>query len=147
MVTSGAIIAIVGLAAIVFMAVLMVWTIRKTREKTLIPPGEQKPEWIRSMPPAETLEATHAENEDFQVFNRDTGERFASPFAEQIEDIFAAMLKKDPSFKSYKIDLGTAPNGTLEIWINDTKYDNAEALPDPRLKEFFQAAVEKWNKT
>jgi hypothetical protein len=147
MMTSGVIITIVGLAAIVFMVALMIWTIKKTREKTLIPPGEQKPEWIRSMPPAETLEATHAENKDFQVFDHDTGERFASSFAEQIEDIFAAMLKKDPSFKSYKIDFGTAPDGMLEIWVNDTKYDNVEALPDPRLKEFFQAAVEKWNKS
>jgi len=145
MITSGAVIVIVGLAVIVFMVALLIWTNKQTREKTLLPPNGQKPEWVRSMPPAETLEATHAEHENFQLFNHDTGERFASPFAEQIEDIFAAMLKKDPALKAYKIDLGTAPNGTLEIWVNDTKYNSVETLPNPRLKEFFKAAVEKWN--
>jgi hypothetical protein len=146
MMASGIVIAIVGLLAVVFVVALLIWTIKKTREKTLIPPGEQKPDWIRSMPPAETLAATHEENKNFQIFDHDTGEKLASPFAEQIEDILTSMLKKDPSLKSYKIDLGTAPDGALEIWVNETKYNNIEALPDPRLKEFFQAAVERWNK-
>jgi hypothetical protein len=148
MMASGAIIAIaVGLVVGVFIVALIVLTIRKTNEKTLIPSGEQKPEWVRSMPPAETLAATHEENKNFQIFDHDTGEKLASPFAEQIEDILTDMLKKDPAFKSYKIDLGTAPNGALEIWVNEKKYDSVEALPDPRLKEFFRAAVERWNKS
>lgn len=147
MMASGVIILIIGLVAVTFMFVLVIWTTRKTGEKTLIPPGEEKPEWIRAMPPAETLAATHAGNKNFQIFNHETGERFASPFAEQIEDILAAMLEKDPAFASYKIDLGTAPNGALEFWVNDTKYDGVESLPEPRLKEFFQAAVDQWNKS
>jgi hypothetical protein len=125
----------IGLLALVFM---------KSKQVNLTGKTEEKPEWMQSTPPQETMDATRAENEGVTLFNYDEGEKMAAPFAEQIEDIMRAILKNDSS-NQYDVDLGTADDGSIEFWVNGTKYVSAEDLPDVKLKEAFKEAVKKWN--
>ena len=124
----------VGLLALVFM---------KSNQVNLTGKTDDKPEWMRSTPPTETMEATRADNEGVTIFNYDAGEKIASPFAEQIEDILRAKLDSDP-FNKFKIDFGTAKDGSLEIWVNEKMYTSVDEIPDAGLKQAFHEAVKKW---
>ena len=125
----------VGLLALMFM---------KSNKVDLTGKADGKPEWMRSTPPKETIEATFADDEGVTIFDHDAGEKLAAPFAEQIEDILRAKLDSDP-FNKFDIDLGTAKDGSLDIWVNGKKYSSVDELPDENLKNAFQAAVQKWN--
>lgn len=136
MLLGGVIILIlVGMLALMFM---------RSNEVNLTGKTEDKPEWMRSTPPKETMAATRTENEGVTIFNYDEGEKIAAPFAEQIEDILRAKLKSDP-FNKFDIDLGTAKDGSLEIWVNGTKYESVNELPDEELKKAFHEAVKRWD--
>jgi hypothetical protein len=136
MILGGIVILIlIGALALVFM---------RSNQVNLTGKTDGKPEWMRSTPPKETMEATIAENEGVTIFNYDAGEKIAAPFAEQIEDILRAKLKTDP-FNKFDIDLGTSADGSLEIWVNGKKYESVDKLPDEGLKKAFHEAVKKWN--
>ena len=124
----------VGLLALVFM---------KSNQVQLTGKTEDKPEWMRSTPPKETLAATRADDEGVTLYNNDPGEKIASPFAEQIEDILRAKLDSDP-FNKFEIDFGSASDGSLEIWVNGKMYPSVEEIPDAGLKHAFHEAVKKW---
>ena len=125
----------IGVIAFVFM---------RANNVNLTNSGDEKPEWMRETPPRETIEATLSENEGIQVFNHDPGEKLAAPFAEQIEDIVHVRLKANPELSHYKIDLGTAEDSGLEIWVNGEKFSSIEDLPDQKLRQVFQESVEAW---
>lgn len=125
-----------GLLAMVFM---------KSNQVNLTGKTEDKPEWMQSTPPAETIAATKEDGEGVTLFDHDEGEKLAAPFAEQIEDVLRAKTANDPYLKSFDIDFGTAPDGGLEIWVNDVKYDGVANLPDEKLKETLLQAVKEWN--
>jgi hypothetical protein len=132
----------VAVGLVLFLAVLL-----RSRRVNLTDSGEDQPEWMRETPPPETIAATKRDNKQgVSTFDRDSGEHLAAPFAEQIEDILRANLEKDPHLKQFEFDLGTSPDGGLEIWVNGQVYNEIEALPDKRLKQAFRKAVEKWNK-
>jgi len=103
---------------------------------------EDKPEWMSSTPPKETVAATRADDEGVTLYNHDAGERIAAPFAEQIEDILRAKLESDP-FNKFEIDFGSAKDGSLEIWVNGTMYASMDEIPDAGLKQAFHEAVKK----
>lgn len=129
------------LALALFLAVVM-----RARDVRLTDSKEDQPEWMRETPPPETRAAMKKDREGMTAtFDHDRGERLAAPFAEQIEDILRARLDEDPSLKGFDVDLGTAPDGGLEIWINGQRYSGIEDLPDERLKQAFRQAVERWN--
>jgi len=138
---------VVGAIAIAMIILLLALVATKARKVDLTAPGEQKPGWMRSTPPAETLAATKADGEGVQLFDRDKGEALASPFAEQIEDIVRAKLKADPLLAKFKIDLGSAPDRRLEISVDGKKYPEIDALPDERLRRVFHEAVAEWEKS
>lgn len=125
----------IGVIAFVFM---------RANNVNLTNAGDEKPEWMRETPPRETIEATLSENEGIQVFNHDPGEKLAAPFAEQIEDIVRVRLKANPELSHYEIDLGTAEDSGLEIWVNGEKFSSIEDLPDQKLRQVFQESVEAW---
>ena len=127
----------VGLLALMFM---------KSNEVQLTGKTEDKPEWMSSTPPKETMTATRADDEGVTLFDHDAGERIASPFAEQIEDILRAKLDSDP-FNKFEIDFGSAKDGSLEIWVNGKMYASVDEIPDEGLKKAFREAVEKWEKS
>jgi hypothetical protein len=133
----------VALVAIILVFVLL---FRKTNDVNLTGNTEDKPAWMRETPPAETLGALLKDGEKVTVFDYDHGEKLAAPFTEQIEDIFRTKIEADPDLNHFQVDLGSAPDGTLEIWVNDKKYTNVNDLPDDRLKKAFRESVVKWNK-
>jgi len=138
-------IVLVGFALV---AIILVFVLLFRRSNTVNLTGdtENKPDWMRETPPAETLGALLKEGKKVTVFDYDAGEKLAAPFTEQIEDIFRAKIEADPDLNHYQVDLGSAPDGTLEIWINDKKYTNVNDLPDNKLKQAFRDAVTKWNR-
>ena len=144
--TMGMISLTLGIIAILVMIVVLALLFQRANTVNLTGTGDEKPEWLRETPPAETLAAAKKEGKDITVFDFDKGEKLAAPFTEQIEDIFRAKVEADPELKDYKIDLGTGEDGALEIWVNDTKYTNINDLPDNRLKTAFRESVVKWNK-
>jgi len=127
----------VGLLALMFM---------KSNEVQLTGKTEDKPEWMKSNPPKETVAATRADDEGVTLYDHDAGERLASPFAEQIEDILRSKLDSDP-FNKFEIDFGTGKDGSLEIWVNGKMYASVDEIPDEGLKKAFREAVEKWEKS
>lgn len=135
--------------SIVLIVMLVVWLLllRSSRRVNLTrTPEGQKPEWMRSTPPSETTAATQAKGEGPALYNYDKGENVAAPFAEQIEDILRAQLSQDPYLKSYDVDLGTSPDGGLEIRVGDKRYTSVEQIPDLRLREAITQAVATYNK-
>ncbi len=142
---NSSILAIV-IAVIIVMVVIWVLLFRTSRQVNLTrTPEGQKPEWMHSTPPPETTAATQAEGEGVTLFNYDKGENLAAPFAEQIEDILKSKLSADPYLRSYTIDLGTGPDGGLEIKVDDKLYTSVEQIPDLRLREAFTQAVAAYN--
>jgi hypothetical protein len=137
---------IIGGVTISAIAVIGALLIARARKVNLTRPDspDQKPEWLRTDPPPETRAATLADGEGITLYDHDAGERLAAPFAEQIEDILRAELEKETDLPRYSIDLGTAPDGSLEIWVDGQRYDSIEQLPDERLRRAFQRAVEQW---
>ncbi len=107
--------------------------------------GLEKPDWIQSTVPAETLTRLKEDGEPYQLFDFDPGEKLASPFAEQIEDIFKVMLKQDPELAKLDVDLGTGIDGRLDIWIDGELFTDVDEIPDPRVQEIFRKAVARWN--
>lgn len=132
--------------ALVGIIILFVLMFRKSNTVNLTGNTEDKPAWMRETPPAETLGALLKDGEKVTVYDYDKGEKLAAPFTEQIEDIFRAKIEADPDLNHYQIDLGSAPDGTLEFWINNKKYTNVNDLPDNKLKQAFRDSVTKWNK-
>jgi hypothetical protein len=137
-----------GLLGISILAIILIFVVlfRITRNVNFTGNTEEQPAWMRELPPAETLGALLRGGKKVTVFDYDEGEKLAAPFTEQIEDIFRAKIEADPDLNHYQIDLGSAPDGTLEIWVNDVKYANVNDLPDNRLKRAFREAVVRWNK-
>ncbi|MCD4738195.1 MAG: hypothetical protein K8R89_02910 [Anaerolineae bacterium] len=142
--TAPLILRIVG-SIIVLLAALIYLFWRRARQVNLTktPPGEQ-PAWMRSQPPEETLAATEADGEGISLYDHDAGEYLAAPFAEQIEDIIHARLASDPTLSALEVDLGTASDGTLEIWVDGQCYTAIDQLPHAPLRKICQEAVAAW---
>lgn len=118
----------------------------KMNKASLLKPTDTQPDWMRNSPPKETVVATLAKGEGVQLYEDDEEEALASPFAEQIEDILQAKLAANPELQQYKIDLGTAVDGRLEISINGVIYASIEDIPNEKLKALFNQAIEDWGK-
>lgn len=138
---------IIGALAGIVVIVVLAFLFQRGNSVDLTSPTNTKPEWMRQTPPAETVAATLADEEGLQVFDHDPGEKLAAPFAEQIEDIVQARLAKHPQLSKYKVDFGSAPDGSLEIHVNGQAFTEIDALPDESLKRLIREAVETWRKT
>jgi len=137
-----------GGAVIVTTAVVMIRLFARMRDVDLTsppPPGE-KPPWTATTPPQETLDAIRADGEEGTLWDHDPGERVAAAFAEQIEDIVQARIAADPELADIRFDLGTAPDRSLEFWVNGEPYGSVEALPDERLRQIVREAVAEWER-
>jgi len=105
---------------------------------------EEKPEWMMTTPPEETIAALQEDGESVGLYDYDRGERLAAPFAEQMEDMVRARLQSDPELAGIEIDFGTAPDGSLEIWVDGECYTDISQLPDERLRQIFQEIIDQW---
>ena len=124
--------------------VLLAFMFLKSNQVNLTGKTEEKPEWMSSNPPAETIAATKAEGEGFTLFNYDEGEKVASPFAEQIEDMLRVKLESHPQLQDLKVDIGTAPDYGFEFTVNGKRYWSVEELPSEELKAVFRETVKEW---
>ncbi len=134
--------------SVVVIVMLVIWVllVRTSRRVNLTDtPEGQKPEWMRTTPPPETVAATQTDGKGMALYEDDKGENLAAPFAEQIEDILHSQMSADPYLKSYDVDLGTAPDGGLEIRVGDDRFTSVEQIPDPRLREAIAKAVATYN--
>jgi len=138
---------IAGGAAALAAVMMYVFSLLRTRKVNLTRPEspDQKPEWMGTTPPLETVAATQADGEGIRLYDHDAGERLAAPFAEQIEDIIRARLSADPALAAMDVDLGTAPDGGLELWVDGVRYTDVNALPDEQLRQTFSQAIEEWD--
>jgi hypothetical protein len=138
---------LVFVVVVILIIGVFIWLFSRARQANLTTPDSpnKKPEWIATNPPAETIAATQADGEGITLYDHDPGERIAAPFAEQIEDIARALIAADPAIASTQIDFGTAPDGTLEIWVGDKRYSDISALPDERLRDVMHQAVAKFS--
>ena len=136
--------AIVGVVIIA----LLIPVFRKSNAVDLTSPTNEKPEYMRDLPPAETMAKTLADGKGITIFDYEHGEKLAAPFAEQIEDIMRAKIQADQQLAEmgYAIDFGTDTDNSLEIWVNEKKYKSISDLPDERLKTAMREAVKQWNK-
>ena len=134
---------LLGVSIIVIVGI-MAWLINHTRKFDITPTSDEKPEWMRTTPPEETIAATKAKGKGIALFDLEEGEQLAAPFAEQMEDILRAELAKDPELATLKVDLGTAKDGGLEIWVDRESYSDLETLPNKRLRDAIQRASQKW---
>jgi hypothetical protein len=136
---------LLGGAALVLVAVLLFLLWRRAQNVNLTETeGDEKPEWMRTEPPKETLAATQADNEGVTLYDHDAGEALAAPFAEQIEDIVRDRIAKDATLPQVDVDFGTAEDGSLEIWIDGQRYADIAAIPYPRLRETIRQSVQSW---
>jgi len=139
------IVILLGSVVVLISVGLLAWMFMKANEVKLTGKTDDKPEWMHSEPPQETMDATRADGEGVTSFDHDAGERLAAPFAEQIEDILRAKLDSDP-FNKFEIDFGTGADGSLEIWVNGKMYASVDEIPDAGLKQAFHESVKKWEK-
>ncbi len=139
---------VVGAISIVVIIVVLALYFMKlpTINLTQAPSPDEKPVWMQTTPPPETIAATQADGEDITVFDYDPGEAVAAPFAEQIEDIINAELQADPTLSSYVVDLGTGPEGDLTINVNGVLYASIEDIPNEQLRQILQKAIERWER-
>jgi hypothetical protein len=73
------------------------------------------------------------------------GERAAALVSEQIEEMVKQKLAGYPDLNKLKIDFGTAPDGSLEIWVGETKYNSVDAIADSRIRDAVKASVDSFN--
>jgi hypothetical protein len=134
-----------GLAVIAVVVTYVLFVLRSRRINLTRPESpDQKPEWMRTTPPLETVAATRADDEGITLYDYDPGEKVAASFAEQIEDVLRASLNADPALAAMDVDLGTGPGGGLEIWVNGECYTAIDLLPDGRLREAIRRAIARW---
>jgi hypothetical protein len=106
--------------------------------------SDETPKWMRTKPPKETLAATQADGEDVAFYDHDEDEALAAPFAEQIEDLVQQRISQEPELAQHNVDFGTAPDGSLEIWVDDRRYAEVADIPQPPLREVIREAVQSW---
>ena len=73
------------------------------------------------------------------------GERQASMAMEQIEEVAQRKLAAYPDLVGKCFDFGTAPDGGLEIWFDEVRYEAVDQIPDARVRAAVAEAVNSFN--
>jgi hypothetical protein len=74
------------------------------------------------------------------------GERQASAPAEMLQSIVRREMASDPAFAARSVDFGTAPDGSLRIWLDGQSYAGVDQIPDARLRDLIARAAEEFNR-
>jgi hypothetical protein len=75
----------------------------------------------------------------------DEGERAATVISEQIEEQVKEILKAEGKMLGREIDFATAPDGSLQIWIDEEVFTEVDEIPDEDIRAAVIKAVEKFN--
>jgi hypothetical protein len=135
-----------GGVLIIFAAAFILLVVRARKVNITRTVEGQKPNWMKTTPPQETIAATQAEGEGITLYNYDKGEKVAAPFAEQVEDIIRARLRAIPALASIEVDFGTFPDGRLEICVDGKSYSDVSQVPNAKLRQVIRGAIENWDK-
>jgi hypothetical protein len=137
---------LIGAAILAIFAIILIRIFQAGEQVNLTdtPEGE-KPEWMRSDPSPETVEATQADQEGISLYDFDPGEDLAAAFAEQIEDIIHSLMEKNPEFSGLELDLGTGPQGGIEYHFQGQSYSHLDQIPNQQIREVIKQAVEIYN--
>jgi hypothetical protein len=73
-------------------------------------------------------------------------ERQASAAAEALQAIVRRHMVADPAFAGQSLDFGTAPDGSVELWLNGQAYAGVDRIPDPRLRELIARSADEFNR-
>jgi hypothetical protein len=134
-----------GVAVLLIIVICVLFILQRRRvDFTHSKSPGQKPEWLRTSPPEETVAATQADGEGVTLYDHDKGERMASAFVEQIEDVLRARLQEDSLLAAMDVDFGTAPDGRLEVWVDGERYVDIDLIPNAHLREVIRQAVASW---
>ncbi len=134
-----------GVAVLLIIVICVLFILQRRRvDFTHSKSPGQKPEWLRTSPPEETVAATQADGEGVTLYDYDKGERMASAFVEQIEDVLRARLQEDSLLAAMDVDFGTAPDGRLEVWVDGERYVDIDLIPNAHLWEVIRQAVASW---
>ncbi|MBN1979158.1 MAG: hypothetical protein JW918_17315 [Anaerolineae bacterium] len=134
-----------GIAILVIVVICVIFILQRRRvDLTHSKSPGQKPEWIKTVPPPETVAATQADGEGIGLYDYDPGEGLAAAFVEQIEDIVHARLGEDPALAGIGVDFKTSPSGELEVWVDGKSYMDVSDIPDERLREVVRQAISSW---
>ncbi|MFO8035063.1 MAG: hypothetical protein R6U57_00320 [Anaerolineales bacterium] len=135
-----------GAGILAIFVVIFLRILRTSRQINLTDtPEDEKPEWLRSDPPPETIEETQADHEGISLYDFDQGEDIAAAFAEQIEDIIHTLMREDPELESLQLDLGTGPEGGIEYHFQGQAYAHLDQIPNERMRAVIKRAVEIYN--
>lgn len=134
----------VAVLAIVVLFMMRLFKISRGIDLTDTPEGE-KPDWMQSGPPPETVAELEKDGEKISLYDFDPGEDLAAAFAEQIEDILHHLMAQDPQLSSLDLDLGTAPDGGIEYHFQGESYTNADEIPDERIRSLIKRAIDLYN--
>ena len=141
---------IIGIAVfvvVIMIAIVVLLAVQARRVNLTRPPSpDQKPAWLNTTPPSETIAATQADGEGVTLYDQDPGEKIAPAFAEQIEDMLQARLRADPALARYQVDFGTTSEGGVEIWIDGKSFADLATIPDAHLRETIQQTISQWQK-
>ncbi len=74
------------------------------------------------------------------------GERQAAAASEAIEDLVNQKLEAIPGLANTRVDFGTLPDGSLEIWVGDERYTSVEEIRDQRIRQAVAEAVATFNR-
>lgn len=73
-------------------------------------------------------------------------ERQAAAASEAIEDLVNQRLAAIPGLATTRVDFGTLPDGSLEIWVGDERYTSVEDIRDQRIRQAVAEAVASFNR-
>lgn len=133
-----------GILIIVGIFMVRIFRISQNINLTDTPEGE-KPEWLSTDPPPETVAETKKDGERISLYDFDPGEDLAAAFAEQIEDIIHHLMAEDPALSSLSLDLGTAPDGGIEYHFEGETYTNVDHIPDENIQDVIKRAIDIYN--
>lgn len=133
-----------GILIIVGIFMVRIFRISQNINLTDTPEGE-KPEWLRTDPPPETVAETEKDGERISLYDFDPGEDLAAAFAEQIEDIIHQLMAEDPALSSLALDLGTAPDGGIEYHFQGETYTNVDQIPNENIQDVIKRAIDIYN--
>jgi len=93
----------------------------------------------RRLPPA-------TEPKEIAKARTEKGELEATAIAEAIEERVKEILASEGNPHAYRLDFGTAQDGSLDIWVDDVHYHSVDEIRDEPIRRAVKQAVEEFNR-
>lgn len=67
--------------------------------------------------------------------------------AEEIQNRVRAKVAKYSDLRRVKLDFAPSPDGSMQVWVDKNKFDSIDQIPDQRLRDAIEEALDEWTKT